>query len=298
MESINNKRAAIIGGANMDICGKPAGELILRDSTPGAVSVQPGGVGRNIAHDLRLMGMNVSLITALGGDVYGKALAASCEELGIDLSLSLSFPDRRSSTYLYICDGQGNMLAAVNDMDITDCITPEALAPRMQMLNSFDAVVIDANLSERTIAYIAENCTAPLYADAVSCAKAKRLLPVLPRLTAIKVNLMEAKTLSGEQDAENCAKWLIDRGIKEVFITLGGEGIFAADKSGCVCFPAGRVTVVNTNGAGDAVTAAIVAAKTAGASLRGAAYTAIRAGKIAVSAESTNPAELAGLWNE
>ena len=36
------KRVVVIGGANMDICGSPAGRLVLRDSNPGVVTVRPG----------------------------------------------------------------------------------------------------------------------------------------------------------------------------------------------------------------------------------------------------------------
>ena len=61
-------RAAVVGGVNMDICGRPDRSLIPRDSNPGRVRLSPGGVGRNIAHNLALMGVETSLITALGGE--------------------------------------------------------------------------------------------------------------------------------------------------------------------------------------------------------------------------------------
>ena len=51
----------VIGAVNMDICGRPANALIMRDSNPGAVTLTPGGVGRNIAHDLCLLGLDGSV---------------------------------------------------------------------------------------------------------------------------------------------------------------------------------------------------------------------------------------------
>ena len=45
-------KAAVIGGLNADIWGRPSGPIILRESNPGSVTLTPGGVGRNIAHDL------------------------------------------------------------------------------------------------------------------------------------------------------------------------------------------------------------------------------------------------------
>ena len=73
-------KAAVIGGLNADIWGRPSGPIILRDSNPGSVTLTPGGVGRNIAHDLCLLGLDVSLVSAVGDDsnsVWTSAVCAS-----------------------------------------------------------------------------------------------------------------------------------------------------------------------------------------------------------------------------
>ena len=43
----------VAGAVNVDIGGQSAGPLVGRDSNPGKVTVSMGGVGRNIAHNLR-----------------------------------------------------------------------------------------------------------------------------------------------------------------------------------------------------------------------------------------------------
>ena len=58
----------VIGGVNMDISGTPAGPLRAGASNPGRVTLAPGGVGRNIAENLRRMGRRVSLVSILGED--------------------------------------------------------------------------------------------------------------------------------------------------------------------------------------------------------------------------------------
>ena len=93
------KTVAVVGGMNMDIGGSANGALLLRDSNPGRVTLRPGGVGRNIAHDLRLLGAEVSLVSAVGDEPNGKALLQSCEALGLDVSMTLRRPRERSSTY-------------------------------------------------------------------------------------------------------------------------------------------------------------------------------------------------------
>ena len=49
----------VVGGVNLDIGGRPHGELVAADSNPGQVRMSLGGVGRNIAHNMALMGLDV-----------------------------------------------------------------------------------------------------------------------------------------------------------------------------------------------------------------------------------------------
>ena len=289
---VKKHAAVVIGGANMDICGSPCGILIAEDSNPGIVSVKPGGVGRNIAHNLCLLGLEVSLVTALGGDMFSAGLIDSCRALGMDMSMTRCLPERRGSTYLYITDETGDMRLAVSDMDVTTCITPEWLSGHIARINRAEAVVIDANLSAGCIEYLAANCTAPMYADPVSTVKAMKLKCILPRLRAIKPNAIEAAALTGEQEPERAARALLQAGVEQVFISLGSEGILAAQGESLIRLPCENRPVVNTTGAGDAATAAIVWAGVHGLDLASAAAAALRAGAITAACPDTNSPDL------
>lgn len=289
---VKKHAAVVIGGANMDICGSPCGILIAEDSNPGVVSVKPGGVGRNIAHNLCLLGLEVSLVTALGGDMFSAGLIDSCRALGMDMSMTRCLPERRGSTYLYITDETGDMRLAVSDMDVTTCITPEWLSGHIARINRAEAVVIDANLSAGCIEYLAANCTAPMYADPVSTVKAMKLKCILPRLRAIKPNAIEAAALTGEQEPERAARALLQAGVEQVFISLGSEGILAAQGESLIRLPCENRPVVNTTGAGDAATAAIVWAGVHGLDLASAAAAALRAGAITAACPDTNSPDL------
>ena len=296
MEHQINGYAVVIGGVNTDIWGRPARALVPRDSNPGRVSARPGGVGRNIAHDLRLLGMDVSLIAAVGGDAYGSGILENCGALGMDMSMALILPERRSSTYLYVTDENGDMQVGIADMDIVRCLTPDFLAAHMGRINAASAVVLDANLETETLGYLARSCTAPLYADPVSTAKATRLLPALGALRAIKPNALEAAALTGESDPARAARALIAAGVRRVFVSLGSGGMIAAEGETLLRLPCENARVVNTTGAGDAATAAIVWAGLRGLGLEESARAAVKAGAITASCQgATNPALCAAL---
>lgn len=289
---MNTARITVIGGANMDVGGQPAAPLCLRDSNPGRVALRPGGVGRNIAHDLRLLGLEVSLVTALGDDLFGAGLRRSCEALGMDLSMSLTAEGARSSTYLYVADAAGDLHVGLADMEITERLDARWLEPFLSRINASAAVVLDANLSTETIAFLAERCTAPLYADPVSAAKAPRLKPILPRLAAIKPNGAEAATLTGEEEPDRAARALLAAGAGRVFLSLGADGMLAAEGDTLLRLPCQSGPVVNTNGAGDAASAALVWAGTRGLGLEQSARAALSAAAQAAACEETNPPDL------
>ena len=155
--------AVVVGGVNMDIGGRSAAPLVARDSNPGQVRMSLGGVGRNIAHNLCLLGAEVKLLTAFGDDLSAQKLAASCGELGIDISQALQVPGAATSTYLFLAGPDGDMELAVSDMDIYRHVTPAYLAARSSLLHSAQLIVLDTNIPEESIAWLAENARVPLF---------------------------------------------------------------------------------------------------------------------------------------
>ena len=289
------KGFTVIGGANIDIGGRSAAALALHDSNPGSVSQRYGGVGRNIAHNLCLLGCRVKLITAIGGDLYGDGLRENCRALGMDLAHALLLPDRRSSTYLYVTDADGEMLVGISDMEITRCLTPAVLEGSLEAINDSDAVIVDANLPEETLCWLGEVCTAPLYADPVSTAKAPRLRPLLGRLRAIKPNALEATALTGEDEPRAALDTLLARGVERVFLSMGSHGCLAAEGETRLMLPCEALPVVNTTGAGDAALAALVWADARGFGLEHCARAALHAGAVTCSCVEANHPQLRDL---
>lgn len=294
-EKAPDARVVVIGGANVDIGGKSDGPLVERDSNPGRVSVSVGGVGRNIAHNLRLLGLPVTFLTALGKDAHGDRVAAECAMAGIDCERAIRTHGAATSTYLYIADERGDMRLAVSDMEICRLISPEYLASQRDLLEEAAAVVLDANLSRESILYLAENCDAPVFADPVSVAKAEKLPGAMGRFHTLKPNRLEAEALSGitirsSEDLARAADVLLATGLQRIFISLGSEGVFAAEGDQRVRLPCSPAAAVNMTGAGDAMMAGIVWSWLRGMSLEESARAAAAAAAIAVEGKHTvNP---------
>ena len=154
-------------------------------------------------------------------------------------------------------------------------------------------MMVETNLPEASIQWLCSHCTAPVLADPVSTIKAPKLLPVLDKLTALKPNRMEAELLSGvtirdEADVQKAAKVLLDKGVQQVYISLGSDGLYAEDQAGRhVRLPCPKVQVVNATGGGDAMAAALAACIAHGKPLAECARKAAGAGALACTAAET-----------
>ena len=211
--------AVVCGGVNIDIGAHSFAPLRAKDSNPGKVELSLGGVGRNIAHNMRLLGVPTYLLTAVGGDSRASQVEESCKELGIDLSHALRVPDGRTSTYVFVGDSDGDMAVAVADMEICEKLTPDYFASQKELLDGAAAVVVDANLPRESIAYLVEHCAAPLFVDPVSTVKAEKLQGLLSHVHTLKPNRIEAELLSGVKISDDAtlhqaAQALLDQGVR------------------------------------------------------------------------------------
>lgn len=283
---------AVVGGVTRDIGGRPHKQLVPHDSNPGNIHVNIGGVGRNIAHNLSLLGEEVRLITALAEDDFGPAVRQNCRELGIDLSASLSVPDGSTATYLYVLDEDGEMEVALVDMKIQDKLTPSFLERRASVLDGAGLVVVDTNIPEESLYWLGQNCKAPIFADPVSTAKALKLKRALPYIHTLKPNRMEAEILTGiaitdEESMHAAAENLLEQGVTRVFLSLGAQGVYVASAEERASVPCAKAELRNATGAGDAFMAALAWAHLAGMDIVGAAKAGLSAAAIALESDET-----------
>ncbi|MCF0213139.1 MAG: MarR family transcriptional regulator [Muribaculaceae bacterium] len=278
---------AVVGATNIDLIAWPKDSYIPHDSCDGNINLTCGGVARNISHNLVLLGCDVSLVTVFGDDELAPYVRENCEKLGFDISRAATISGAGSSMYVNINDEKGEMISAISDTKILDCITPEFMEERMDLLNSCDAVVFDTNLSTDTIAYIMDHCTAPLFGDTVSTAKSPRLFDALAcgkrHLHTLKMNRLEAQVLTGvDADYDAAAAILMKNGVEHIYITLGSRGMYYRDANGKRFVPCEKVPVLNATGAGDAFISAIVFAFCKGLDTNSTIKCAQRAAALAV----------------
>ena len=311
----------VIGGANIDLRGRPAGEVPERHtSNPGKINVGLGGVGRNIAHNLALLNVPVTLLSAVGDDGEGIRILEETGKAGVKTEQMIISGEHPTGIYLVILDSAGEMEVGVSDMQILEEITLEYLRSKAYLIKESKIVVMDTNIPEESIEYVVDLCNkvdVPLLIEPVSVEKAKKVRKVLDGsrkgrgsrrwvidyITPSEDELDSILGAGAEKDDDEdidivgAAEELKGRGAKNVIVSLGERGIYVSSGSGVSKFSEGeqgdpeqgkfmgsyKGEVVDVTGAGDALVAGLVYGIYKGYSLEVAARFGLGAAALTIS---------------
>ena len=176
------------GSVLWDVIGRTPRTMALGDDVPGRVTRLPGGVAMNIAMASVREGLRPILLTALGRDAAGEALAQAARDMGMvteHVTWSATMP---TDQYVAI-EGENGLVAAIADAHSLEHAGESILAPLGDgRLGSVEApfggvIALDGNLTEELLAMIAAS---PLFSRAdlriapASPGKATRLIPLRP----------------------------------------------------------------------------------------------------------------------
>jgi fructokinase len=232
---------------NVTVCGEA---LIDEIETPdGVVDSHPGGSPANTAAVLAMLGISTQLITRLGDDKYGKRLRIAFEALGVDISLAQAselpttvatakLDANGNATYEFTID---NTWRPIGTIDADALVVSGSLA---LPIDSMFPIVFDLNIRP---------------ALAIDRAKTvERMNKWIERATIVKASAEDIAWAYPNASIEDVAQSWLDAGATHAFVTDGGRGAYGRTKTQSLWVESPRVEVVDTVGAGDTFTAAMV----------------------------------------
>jgi pseudouridine kinase len=258
----------VIGGAGLDMVGQLGGELLHGTSNPARIRTWYGGVARNVAENLARLGQPVKLVAAVGTDWIGDQLLAQLEQAGVDVQHVLRSTTHRTGSYLAVTDARGDQLFALDDMTATLELSPAYLRRHSRLFKEASLIFMDANLSRdslKTAISLARKWGKMICADPTSAFLANRYAPFLGDLYLIAPNCLEAGILvecevdaSDNHQVMDAAKKLVTRGVQTAIITQAEFGVCYATPYTSGQISAIHTEIIDTTGAGDALTAAVI----------------------------------------
>jgi pseudouridine kinase len=280
----------VIGGANLDIKAKSLQPNHFGTSNPSTISTSPGGVGRNIAHNLARLGAKVGLIAAIGTDPQGEAVLEATRSAGVDVSRIRALAPA-TGTYIAVLNPDGELVTAMSDMRAAEMVTPDFVMQFEIDILAATFVVADCNLPLKTLEIIASVARNKLFIEPVSVPKSAKLAALLQHgeIFLASPNLDQIESLTGSRDIfEGCAK-LHKMGLSHVIAHAGAEGAFISNGDDIEHVPAQSAgPIIDVTGAGDAAVAGLLFGLSRGDDLvTAASFGQTLAGRVIASPRST-----------
>jgi pseudouridine kinase len=284
-----------IGGAHMDRRGQLTVPHVPGASNPGRMREEVGGGVFNAARNAAQLGIGVSFLSARGGDAEADLVEREIRAARFN-DLSSVFLDRRTASYTAIMDQSGDVITALADMEIYEAALPRIIARRKtrDAIEQCDAILTDANMPAEAISRLLDLAREkPVFAIAISPAKALRFKGLLNRVHCLFLNQREGKALAGldaanEPEPAAMLDLLRKDGLSRAVLTDGARDAFALDHGRITRLTPPRVReTVDVTGAGDALAGVCTALAMLGRQLESCIETALAAAAATVESRRT-----------
>ena len=264
------------------------GETILGNS----FVLGPGGKGSNQAVAAGNLGADVTIITRLADDDFGKMAKQTWQNANVKGSIKYSTNSYTGAAFIFIDDKTGDKAiiiapGAASEISLSD------IHDNSEIISSTDVFLTQLEqpieVAQEALKVAKENNKITILNPAPAARLPKEIFGLCDFITP---NETETEALTGlpvrnEKEAENAAKVLNDLGVKTPIITMGEQGAFLYEHGLVPAFNAGKV--VETTGAGDAFNGGFAVALSEGKSALEAVKFGCATASISVTRAGTAP---------
>lgn len=284
------KKILVIGSMNMDFVAGVShiptlGETVLADN----FELVPGGKGANQSYAIGKMHGNVAMLGMVGQDTYGERLCENLKSVGVDVTRvrKLSGVSTGIAVIGVIPEGDNSILVIPGANAYVD---KSYVMENMDLFESSDIIVVQLEIPLETVMYVVKEARKRGKTVILDPAPAISDLPdeLFSCVDVIKPNETELAILvqdfSSEENLCANAELLQRKGVKNIVVTLGGEGsyLLKEDHTEKRLYADKTVHVVDTTAAGDSYVAGLAVALSRGDSLDEAVELTSRVSNIVV----------------
>lgn len=291
------KPIVVFGSFVVDLTSRSSGLPVPGQTILGAsFKMGPGGKGSNQAVAAHRAGADVTLVTKVGKDVFGKVALDFYKSEGMNTDYILEDESRETGVALILVDE----VSAQNEIVVVPAacanITMEEVERCRTLIENASIVLLQHEINfdaQYKVIDIAHQAGVKIVLNPAPATEVPE--EILRKIDTVTPNETEAQVLTGVEvktieDAERAAKVFLEKGVKNVVITMGSLGAFATDGKRSELVPRLNVNAIDTTGAGDAFNGGFVMALSEGRDLFEALRYGNATGALSVTRLGTAPA--------
>ncbi len=245
----------VIGSINTDLVINTSRMPQLGETINGnGFAINCGGKGANQAVAVAKLGGDVSFIGAVGDDSNGRLAIDNFKAAGVKTERIEITDTNTGVAVITVCGGDNCIIL---DSGANGLVTKEVIDKNMDIIEGADAIIMQLEIPIETVTYAAKKAHEAGVKVILNPAPVTDLPDELLRNTdVIILNETETEYLTklypdNEDNRKKCMDILKSLGIKQVIITLGGDGSVYNDGDDIKHQPAFKTTAVDTTAAGD-----------------------------------------------
>ena len=291
------KPIVVFGSFVVDLTSRSAGLPVPGQTILGSsFKMGPGGKGSNQAVAAHRAGANVTLVTKVGKDVFGKVATDFYKSEGMNVDYILEDDVRETGVALILVDENSAQNEIVVVPAACSNITMEEVEKCRKLIEGAEILLLQHEINfdaQYKVIDIAHEAGVKIVLNpAPACEVPEEFLK---KIWCVTPNETEAQVLTGVEvkdieDAKKAAKVFLEKGVKNVVITMGSLGAFATDGEKSELVPRLSVNAIDTTGAGDAFNGGFVMALSEGRDLFEALRYGNATGALSVTKLGTAPA--------
>ena len=269
----------VIGDVFIDIKGYSTSPYIPYGRNAGTIVQIHGGVGRNVVEDIANVELEPTFISLVDNDAMGEDVIQKLKRHKVNTSYMRKV-ENGMGTWLAVFDHEGDVVASISKRPDHSPVERILDEQGDEIFKDADSIVIEIDIDKEIVKktfYYAEKYNKKVYAIVSNMTIAIERRDFLRRTACFVCNQQEAGILFSEDyeqmTAEELAEILPERirsaQIPQMVVTMGGDGAVYADREGNKgIYPALKVDVIDTTGAGDAFFSGVCIGLTYGKTLR------------------------------
>ena len=269
----------VIGDVFIDIKGYSTSPYIPSGRNAGTIVQIHGGVGRNVVEDIANVELEPTFISLVDDDGMGEDVIRKLNRHKVNTKY-MKKVENGMGTWLAVFDHTGDVVASISKRPNHSPVVQILEEHGDEIFKDADSIVIEIDTDREIVKktfYYAEKYQKKVYALVSNMSIAIERRDFLRKTSCFVCNQQEAGILFSEDyehmSAEELSKILQERisfaKIPQMVVTMGGEGAVYADcKGNKGVYPALKVDVVDTTGAGDAFFSGVCIGLTYGKTLR------------------------------